>query len=145
MGKLRELLRSPFTGGVAAVLMILDQGLSWAGLLPASSNVADQLWWLKVWFTATVIFATWGYIAWFVRWRSLTEPKARIVFDSLDANHVQHGLLRGESVTDSQPSRDEYIYALGIIGLSSRPIQGCRLVLRDSTPCVSPRNVPAWA
>jgi hypothetical protein len=67
--------------------------------------------------------------------RSLMDPKAMIVFDSQDSNHVQHGLVdvEGASAGSKEPC-DEYIYALGIVSLSARPVSGCRLVLEGSTP-----------
>jgi hypothetical protein len=129
MGKLRAIGKHPFTGGFGAIVTALGEGLSWAGILPVSASPVDQLWWLRVWFLATVGFAAWGYIAWLFRWRALTEPKAKIVFDSRETSHVQHGVLGAEP-----DLHDEYIYALGIINLSARPLENCRLVLASSTP-----------
>jgi hypothetical protein len=136
MRRLKALGKHPFTGGVGAILMALGEGLSLAGVFPASTSAEDQLWWLRLWFLGFFGFATWGYFAWFLRWRSMTEAKAEIVFDSRDDNHVQYGrLARPGASAGSQPVHfDEYIYALGIVGLSSQPIDGCRLVLQASTP-----------
>ena len=135
MRKLRAIGSHPFTGGIVAAMTACAGGLSWAGLFPASSSPQHRLRWLAVWFPITVGMAAWGYIAWYFRWRSLVDPKAKIVFDSSDDNHVQHGLvdIEGKSA-GSKSSCDEYIYALGIVSMCAKPVSGCRLILEKSTP-----------
>jgi hypothetical protein len=69
------------------------------------------------------------------RFRSLVDPKAKIVFDSRDDNHVQFGLVDIEGTSaGSKSSCDEYIYALGIVSVSAKPVSGCCLILEKSTP-----------
>ena len=133
MSKLKALAGSPISGGAVAVLTSALFGLSWAGLMPQTASADDRLKWLAIWFAATLVSGVWSFAAQHFRWRELTEPKAELIFDSRDDKHVQFGRVRvnsGNTTTEA----DEYLYAIGIVNLSGRPISGCRLVLDASEP-----------
>lgn len=135
MGKLKEISKHPLASALAAAMTTVGGALSAVGVFPASPDLEGRFWWLAAWFGTTVALGTWSYFTWHLRWRLLIDPKAMIVFDSRDSNHVQHGLVdvEGSSAGSKEPC-DEYLYALGIVSLSAKPVSGCRLVLEGSAP-----------
>jgi hypothetical protein len=135
MSKLKRIVRSPWTGGAAAIVSAGIAALSWAGL-PFLADPAQRFVWLSTWFGMFVLFTTWAFIAQQIQIRELKsrfDSAAALVFNPVEEKHVQRGKVMREAVGGAQLC-DEYRYAIGVVNLSAQPVPGCRLILEDSKP-----------